>query len=361
MAVAIRELHYCLAPEVLKDQDLEQYLDPKQLKTLTKMSGIHARRVAPVGVTALDLAFVAAKRLLDEGAFSAEQIDLLVFATQTPDHQIPATACELHGRLGLSQSCGAFDVNLGCSAFPYCLAIVSSMIEAGLARNAMLCNADVISHVVNRKDRSLAPLHGDGAAICILTKSLENNVGLEGFLMGTDGENSSQITIPASGLRQPRTAETKIEEADDAGSLRNKEQLYMNGPAVFHFSIDKIPSAINDYLKQEGLTVEDLDLVLLHQANKTMVDLIYRALDIPKEKRFYFMETVGNLAGASTPILLAEAWRSGRIKPGGRILLASFGNGLSWAVTSMVWSDEVTSLTDLSVEFDSTLTASNEV
>lgn len=126
----------------------------------------------------------------------------------------------------------------------------------------------------------------------------------------------------------------------------------MNGPAVFHFSLKVIPQAIRRYLAQQDLQMEQVDLVLLHQANKTMVDLIYRALKVPQAKRFYFMETVGNLAGASTPVLLAEAWRSGRLQPGMRVLMASFGNGLSWGVTSLVWSAaESASLQD-SVEYD---------
>ncbi|MBC2601213.1 3-oxoacyl-ACP synthase III family protein [Puniceicoccus vermicola] len=359
MSSAILDMHYCLAPNERTDADLLENFDAKQLASITKMSGIHNRRVVPPGVTASDLAFVAAQRLFARGKFQREDIDLLIFASQTPDYQIPATACDLHGRLGLKQECGAFDINLGCSAFPYCLAVAHSMLTAGLAKTALLCNADAVSTVVHPKDRGLVPLHGDGAAVCILQR-IEGEEGIEGCLMGTDGKSSRKIVIPASGMRQPRSPATQTEETDSSGSVRTPEQLCMNGPAVFHFSLKTIPTAIESYLSQHDWTLDEIDLVLLHQANKTMVDLIYRALKVPEDKRFYFMEQIGNLAGASTPILLNEAWRQERLKPGQRVLLASFGNGLSWSVTSLVWSSALGKAPEDSVEFDPTLLSAQD-
>lgn len=354
MGICITEMHYCLAPEVLTQEALEAVFDAKQLRSIQKMSGIRNRRVVSPGVTALDLAEVAAKRLLAEGRTAVESIDLLVFVTQTPDHQIPATACELHGRLGLRQKCAAFDINLGCSAFPYALSVVSSMLKAGVAQTALLCHADAISSVVSAHDRGLRPLHGDAAAVCVL-RGDETEAGIEGFELGTDGQSAQQIVIPSSGMRRPRSAASREEKVDASGSARSAEHLCMNGPAVFHFSVEKVPSAIQSYLKSKNLTIAEVDLVLLHQANQTMVDLIYRALEVPKEKRFYFMEDVGNLAGASTPVLLTEAWRKGKIKAGDRILMASFGNGLSWGVTSLVWPQAMPPANPASVEYDPSL------
>tara|TARA_R100000027_G_scaffold38198_1_gene28169 strand:- start:20171 stop:21265 length:1095 start_codon:yes stop_codon:yes gene_type:complete len=354
MTVSIQDMHYCLAPDRLTDAELLRTFDEKQLRSITKMSGIHTRRIVPAGVTASDLAFVAAERLLARGTVNRDEIDLLIFASQTPDHQIPATACDLHGRLDLKPQCAAFDINLGCSAYPYSLAVVHSMLETGLARTALLCNADAVSTLLHPKDRSLVPLHGDGAAVTLLKKT-DESAGFDGFLMGTDGKSSREISIPASGMRIPRSPETRKESIDESGGVHTQENLCMNGPAVFHFSLKAIPKAINDYLASHDLTLDDLDLVLLHQANKTMVDLIYRALRIPPEKRFYFMEDIGNLAGASTPILLNEAWRQGRIKAGQRVLLAAFGNGLSWSVTSLVWPSSIPDANPASVEFDATL------
>lgn len=351
MAVTIQNAHYCLAPDELTDADLEQRFGAKQLKSITKMAGIHTRRVVSPGVTACDLAEVAVRRLVAAKSLDPASVDMLVFATQTPDYQIPGNACVLHGRLGLAHTCAAFDINLGCSAFPYALAVVHSMLKAGVARTALLCHGDAITSVVHPGDRSLVPLHGDAAAVYLLEHSSAAS-GFDGFLLGTNGADSQKISMPASGMHQMPSRETKLEQVDESGNIRTLEHLQMNGPAVFHFSLKVIPQAIRRYLAQQDLQMEQVDLVLLHQANKTMVDLIYRALKVPQAKRFYFMEMVGNLAGASTPVLLAEAWRSGRLQPGMRVLMASFGNGLSWGVTSLVWSAaESASLQD-SVEYD---------
>ena len=354
MAVTIKNTHYCLAPDELTDNDLEQRFEAKQLQSITKMSGIHSRRVVPHGVTACDLVEVAVRRLVAVKSLDLTKVDLLIFATQTPDYQIPGNACVLHGRLGLAQACAAFDINLGCSAFPYALAVVHSMLEAGVARTALLCHGDAISSVLHPRDRSLVPLHGDAAAVYLLEHS-EAASGFDGFLLGTNGADSQKISMPASGMRQKSCSETRVEQVDESGNVRTLEHLQMNGPAVFHFSLKVVPQAIQRYLEQEHLQLEQVDLVLLHQANKTMVDLIYRALKVPPAKRFYFMEMVGNLAGASTPVLLAEAWRSGRLKPGMRVLMASFGNGLSWGVTSLVWSAAESDCSHASVEYDSQL------
>lgn len=351
MAVTIQNAHYCLAPEALTDADLEQRFDAKQLQSIRKMSGIHTRRVVSAGVTACDLAEVAVRRLLAAASLDLAKVDLLVFATQTPDYQIPGNACVLHGRLGFAHACAAFDINLGCSAFPYALAVVHSMLECGVARTAVLCHGDAISSVVHPRDRSLVPLHGDAAAAYLLEHSPAAS-GFDGFLLGTNGADSQKISMPASGMQQKPSCETKVEQVDESGNVRTLEHLQMNGPAVFHFSLKVIPQAIQRYLAQQHLQLEQVDLVLLHQANKTMVDLIYRALKVPQAKRFYFMETVGNLAGASTPVLLAEAWRCGRLKSGMRVLIAAFGNGLSWGVTSLVWSAAESACSQDSVEYD---------
>jgi len=347
MGAIITEMHYCLAPGRLSHEDLAEQFDPKQLNSIEKMSGIHSRRVVVPGVTALDLAEVAVRKLLAEGNTGIDEIDLLVFVTQTPEHQIPATACELHGRLGCVQSCAAFDLNLGCSAFPYALAVVSSMLKSGVARTALLCHADTVSTVVGPEDRGLKPLHGDAASVCILRDNA-SAVGIHGFELGTHGQSSHEIMM-SEPLR-----------ANVGSSGEGLPRLCMNGPAVFHFSIEKIPAVIQTYLSKQSLTIEDMELVLLHQANKTMVDLIYRALNVPKEKRFYFMEDVGNLAGASTPVLLNEAWRQGAISPGDRVLVASFGNGLSWGVSSLVWPDGIPPANMSSVEYDASLVSRGE-
>lgn len=351
MNAAITAIHYCLPPLRLGQEELARRFDPKQVAAIAKMAGITERRVAPPGVTASDLAFVAAQRLLAARGIAPAEIDLLVFVSQTGDYQIPATACVLHGRLGLGPHCGAFDVGLGCSAFPYALAVVNGLIQSGVAKKALLLNADTLTHVIDPRDRALVTLHGDGAVATLLEPAAEPGTGLLGVLLGTEGTGAPHLMIPASGARQPRSAETKRDIADASGSVRTDEHLTMNGPAIFHFSVYKVPEMVREALAKFQITLEEVDLVIFHQANRTMLELIYKSLGVPEAKRFYFMEKIGNTSGAATPIALAEAVRQEKIRPGGRVLLASFGAGLSWGVALLRWPEQGSARVEASVEY----------
>ena len=336
MNTIITGMHYCVPRTRLTNADLAVRFGERQLNSIVRMAGIQERRIVSPFETASDLAYWAARRLIEDRKLDPSEIDLLIFASQTGDYQIPATACVMHGRLGLSEKCAAFDINLGCTSFPYALSVAHSMLMSGVARKALVLNADALTIVIHPKDRGLVPLHGDGA-VATLVEPTSGSGGFVGFALGTEGVDFRHLIIPASGARLPRSAETKVEVVDESGSVRTQEHLQMNGPAIFHFSVYKIPEVIQEALGRFGLTVADLDLVILHQANKTMIDLIYKALNVPSEKRFYFIESVGNTSGASSPMALAEAWRQSRLKPGTRTLLAAFGVGLSWGVTVIEW------------------------
>jgi 3-oxoacyl-[acyl-carrier-protein] synthase-3 len=324
MSSTIKAMHYCVP---------KRRLTNAELKSIVRMAGIRERRVAAPGETASDLAYWAAVRLLHDRDIDPATIDLIIFASQTCDYQLPATACVLHERLKLAERCAAFDINLGCTSFPYSLSVAHGMIAGGVARRALVLNAETLTSVIHPMDRGLVPLHGDGAVVSLIEPT-EGPGGIRGFLLGTDGSGHKHLMIPASGARTPRSEDTKREIEDDSGIVRTQEHLHMNGPAIFHFSVYKIPEVIRAALDDFGWTIADVDLVLLHQANKTMVDLIYRSLEVPPEKRFYFMEEIGNTSGPSTPMVLAEAWRQGMVTPGKRILMAAFGVGLSWGVVA---------------------------
>jgi len=352
MKAAITAIHYCIPNTRLTNEELEQRFDPKALKSIVKMSGIKERRVVRPGQTALDLGFVAAERMLKSRGVQAATLDLIVFVSQTADYQIPASACVLHERLKASENCAAFDINLGCSAFPYALSVVNGMIVSGQARRALLVNADALTQVIHPLDRGLVPLHGDGAVATLVEAVPEEHAGLGKFLLGTDGTGYKHLMIPASGARCPRSEATKVEIRDESGSVRTDEHLAMNGPAIFHFSIYKVPDVIKAALAKFGLTLANIDLVLLHQANTMMLEQIYRVLGVPEEKRFFFMEQVGNMSGASTPMVLAEAVRQGRVRPGSRTLLCSFGVGLSWGVAVIEWPESGIAPVEAPVEFE---------
>jgi 3-oxoacyl-[acyl-carrier-protein] synthase-3 len=344
--VSILGLAAVLPAGRLSNDELGSRFGAAQIASAIKMSGIQERRVAGPAQHASDLALTAAERLLQSSNFDRSAIDLLIFISQTPDYRIPATAAVLHGKLGLAETCATFDVNQACSAYPYALGIAHSMIASGLAHHALVLNADTLTKLIHPQDRSLVVLHGDAGTASLLGACAEGR-GLEGFLLGTAGSGAKHLLVPAGGSRMPCGADTKIERTDESGCIRNAENLVMDGPAVFHFSVYKVPEVIRSALGELGMTLDDIDTVILHQANKTMVDLIYKGLRVPPEKRFYCVESMGNSSGPTTPVALAEAWRQRRIVPGSRTLMCSFGAGLTWGVAVIHWPDDANPVSDM--------------
>ncbi|MCE5306267.1 MAG: ketoacyl-ACP synthase III [Acidobacteriales bacterium] len=321
---------------VVDNEEIARRFGERETASAIKMSGVRERRVTNSGQCASDLALTAAERLIQSTGFDRSLIDLLIFVSQTPDYKIPTTASVLHGKLGLRECCATFDVNQACSAYPYSLSIAHSMISSGVSNYALVLNGDTLTKLIHPRDRSLAVLHGDAAAATIVGPCAEG-YGLEGFVLGTAGSGAKHLLVPAGGSRLPCGPETRDEQTDESGCVHTDENLVMDGPAVFHFSVYKVPEAIRGALSELGLTIDDIDTVILHQANKTMMDLIYRTLRVPPEKRFYCIEQMGNSSGPSTPVALAEAWRQGKVRPGSRTLMCSFGAGLTWGVAVIRW------------------------
>lgn len=333
----IRAIAHALPSQVLTYEELETRFGAKEVASIYKMSGIRNRRVVAPGQCASDLAMAAAARLLEHCKVDRSSIDLLTFTSQTPDYRIPATASVLQGKLGLSQRCCTFDINQACGSFLHSLAVAHSMIVAGTASRALVLNGDALTTLINPGDRGLVTLHGDAGAAAILEPCDSEQGGLEFVEIGTDGTKFDRLLVPAGGARMPSSEKTRVEARDAAGCVHSDDHLFMDGPAIFHFCMYKITDFLKTVLKNRNLTIDQYDTVMLHQANKTMIDLIYRALNVPAEKRFYYMEQVGNSSGASLPSLLSQAWREGKIKPGSRTLMCSFGGGLSWGAASIRW------------------------
>ncbi len=330
----------------LEHEEMVRRFGEQEAATVLKMSGIRTRRVAAAGQQASDLALTAAERLIRHKGFDRSRIDLLMFVSTMPDYRSPATACVLHSKLGLQKECAAFDVNQACSAYPYALAIAHSMISAEVCSHALVLNAEIMTRLTHPLDRGLAMLHSDGAVATILGPC-EDGAGFAGFSLGTDGTGARHSLVPAGGFRMPCGPETRVERTDASGCVRTDEHLAMDGPAVFHFSVYKVPAMIKAVLGKLGLTIDDIDHVLLHQASQTLLDLIYNSLRVPEGKRFSCLERMGNSGGPSVAVALAEAWRLGRIRPGTRTLLCSFGTGLSWGGAVIRWPPEANPVPDL--------------
>ncbi len=333
--VALLAVNYSAGSQTLSYGELQERFGEEAMKKVLAGSGIRNRRVAPAGVTGADLAYEAAESLLTDSGIDRSTIDLVIHCTQTPDHWLPTTACLLQERLKLPK-CAAFDINLGCTQYVYALSIAHAMIAAGTASRALVLTGDTMTHTLNPLDRSLVPLMGDAGSASLIGLAAEG----EGFLhfeLGTDGSGGKYLTIPAGGARIARTAETALEAVDAEGNHRSPEQLYMNGAAIFHFAISTVPKVIASLLVKAGLTIDQVDLVLFHQANRYMLDYLVKKLKIPAEKTHFFVEEIGNTSGSTMPVLLTDALSHGKVRPGALVMLVTFGVGLSWAATLMRW------------------------
>lgn len=334
MTSTITGIEYELGSETLSYEDLEARFGAEAMKKVLTGTGIRNRRVAPAGVCGSDLAFAAADRLLNRLEVDRSTIDLVVQCTQSPDYLLPTTACLLQQRLGLSKNCGAFDINLGCSQYVYGLSVVHSMLAAGLVKRALLLTGDTMSQTVNPKDRAVVPIMGDAGSATLLEPA---DQGFLGFVFGTDGSGAHYLTIPASGFRMRHSAETSLETTDAEGNTRSPENIYMNGAAIFHFAISVVPQAVHQLLTKLGITLDDVDCILFHQANKFMLDYLVKKLKIPAEKTHFYVEQTGNTSGSTMPGVLTDALRAGKVKPGALVVMVVFGVGLSWAATAMRW------------------------
>ena len=239
----------------------------------------------------------------------------------------------MQDRLGLPTACGAIDINQGCSGYIYGLALAKSLVEAGTARTVLLVTADTYMKFINRRDRSLLTLFGDGAAATLI-RGVESERELIGpFVLGSDGRGANQIMVKAGGLRCRPTTETAIEKEDSAGNWRSDENLFMDGADVFSFALRTVPPTLQQLLEKSGMKLEDIDFIIPHQANKFVLERLRAKLKFPAEKFWIDMEDSGNTVSSTIPIALEKALQQERVKPGDRVALVGFGVGYSWGAT----------------------------
>lgn len=334
----ILAMHYCVPPTVLGRDELIERFGQRAVVAIEKISGIKERRIVAPEVTSVDLAVFAAEQILQRHSDLRDEIDTVIFCTQTGDHTIPPSAAIAHERLGLRRDCLTFDVQHGCPSFPIGLSLAKSLIESGVRSHVLLINADTLTKIIHPMDRALVPLHGDGAAVTVVGSTDDPAAGAVGRIEhGTDSSGHRFLMVHASGARTPKTAETATEIVDASGATRTAEHLQMDGAAVFQFSMHAVPDAIKLFLENGPTTIDQYSKVVFHQANKMMLDGIYDRIEASPEQRFYFLETVGNTSAASLPMALAEAIRTKAVNPGDSTLFAAFGVGLAWGVGEVKW------------------------
>jgi|ERR1051326_898424 3-oxoacyl-[acyl-carrier-protein] synthase-3 len=333
MRAAIKAITSYLPTGKLTNEQLAERFGDWHASQILSKTGVAVRGVAGPEECASDLGVAAAKRLFANGSVSPEEIDFLIFCTQSPDYFTPTTACVMQNRLGLGTDCGAIDINQGCSGYVYGLALAKSLVDAGTARSVLLITADTYTKFINPRDRSLLTLFGDGAAATLIGSMTADSELIGPFVLGTDGGGANQIIVKAGGLRCPPTPETAVEKEDDSGNWRSEQNLLMNGADVFGFALKTVPQAMQQLLNKSGLSFDDLDFVVLHQANKFMLERLRAKMKIPAEKFWIDMEQCGNTVSSTIPIALESALEQGRIKAGDRVALVGFGVGYSWGAT----------------------------
>ena len=291
-------------------------------------SGIHERRHAPPGMATSDLAAAAGRAAIHQAGIPAANIDLLVLGTFTPDMCIPSTACIVQESLGLDSP--ALDVTAACAGFAYSLVVASQFVVAGTSRLPLVIGADTNSRVVDPEDIKTWPLFGDGAGAVLLEATeqapLGREQGLLSFALGSDGRGAGLLACPMSGSRQPVTAE---------GFARRQQFMKMDGRAVFKWAIRLAEENIMAVVALAGLSLDQIDLFVLHQANARILEGIRTALGVPAEKMFMNLDRYGNTSSGSIPLALDEAWRLGLIGSESTVVICGFGGGLAWGTA--VW------------------------
>ncbi len=292
-------------------------------------TGIRERRIAAPEVAASDLACEAAVEAMADAGVGADDLDLIVVGTATPDMLFPATACLVQDRLGAKRA-GAFDASAACSSWAYGVAAGHAAIVSGRAETVMVIGTEVLSRITDWSDRATSVLFGDAAAAVVL-RPCPPGQGFLAFHLGADGAGASLIELPAGGSRRPPGPETVA---------ARMHFIRMNGREVYKFAVRAIPRAIAQVIAQAGLTVGDVDCFVPHQANVRIIEAAAERLGQPMERFFVNADRYGNTSSASVPVALYEAVEQGQVRPGSLVAFVAFGAGLTWGAGLIRWTDD---------------------
>lgn len=324
----IKSIKCFTPPYTLDNNALQEQLKDSCVEKTAKGVGVTNRHIASNDTTAGDMAVEAANKLFEKSGIKREEIDFIIMATQSPDHFLPPTACIIQNKLNIPTTAGAFDFDLGCSGYVYGLAIAGSFVDSGLAKNVLLLTGDTITRFIHPEDNNRV-LFGEAASATIVSTNGFARIGK--FEKGSDGSGADCLIVKNGAARH--LAHTRHESIDNEGNTRRDDYFYMDGSSVFNFTIDRVPSLINETLKQNEISLEEVDHVVLHQANKFILNTLRKVCHIPKEKFYINLENTGNTTSTTIPLALEDCLDKGLFKNGDKVLIAGFGVGLSWAGT----------------------------
>ncbi len=310
---------------VLTNHDLSKMVDTND-EWIVERTGIRERHIASMDQTSASLGAQAAVKALEMARLSPEDVDLVIVATSSPEHIFPATASIIQDRIG-AMNAGAFDVSAACTGFIIALNIATQTIRGGAVKNALVIGTETLSRLVDWDDRHTCILFGDGAGAFVLQAS-KNPGGVLSSVMRSDGSGADSLSLPAGGSRMP-TSEATLREG--------LHFIKMNGREVYRFATRVMADASREAIEKAGLTVNDIQVIIPHQANRRIIEAAARGLNLPMDKMFVNVDRYGNTSTASIPIATVEASEAGRMRPGDHIVLVGFGAGLTWGSAVVRW------------------------
>ncbi|MBQ4520973.1 MAG: ketoacyl-ACP synthase III [Bacteroidaceae bacterium] len=329
MKAYIKAISYYLPERIVTNEELLQEFPEWSVDKVAAKVGVNTRHLAASDETAGDMAEKAARKLFAEYGIKAEDVDFVMLCTQSPDYFLPSTACILQHRLGIPTTAGAFDYNLGCSGCIYGLAVAKGLIVAGIAKNVLMLTAETYNKYLHPSDKSNRSIFGDGAAACLI--STEGIAEIGEFVLGTDGNGAENLIVKTGAARQKQP--TGLSSIDDEGHERFDDYLYMNGGAIFNFTLEAVPAMMKQVLEKNGVEKDNIDYYVFHQANKFMLNTIRKVCVLPKDKFHINLENTGNTVSSTVMIALKDCIEEGIISAGMNVMITGFGVGLSWGGT----------------------------
>ncbi|HEX8982402.1 MAG TPA: beta-ketoacyl-ACP synthase III [Ktedonobacterales bacterium] len=314
--------------KTLTNADLEKIVDTSD-EWITSRTGIKKRHIAAPSESASSFSVNAAREALERAGIEGKDLDLIIVATVSYDYRFPSTANLVQHALGAQ--CGAFDMQAACTGFIYAMTVAHQFITTGAAKHVLVVGVELLSRVVNYEDRATCILFGDGAGAVVLSASDEPG-GLLGFTLGSDGAKPELLYIPAGGSKEPLT---------EQGLREGRQWVQMQGSEVFKFATRIMGTAMEEALAHAGMSVDDMDLFIPHQANLRIIESATKRLGLPMEKVFVNIQEYGNTSAAAVPIALCEAIEQGRIQQGQHVGMVAFGAGLTWAAAVVKWTAPV--------------------
>ncbi len=331
METYINGISYYLPTKKLDNVDLSNMYPEWSVEKISEKTGIYSRHISDEEEFSSDMAVKAIENLINECDIDKSNIDYLILCTQSPDYQLPSTACIIQDRSELPKNCGAIDINMGCSGYIYGLGLAKGLISSGQANNIVFVTSETYTKFIHPEDRSNRTIFGDGAAATLITSKPDFNrftAAIGNFEYGTDGSGYNQLIVKNSGIKFKNIEYPNVYD-DDGKFISNDNCLYMNGKEIFNFTAFKVPPLIDNTLKLNSLTINDTSMFIFHQANAYMLNFVRKRCKIPESKFYISINDVGNTVSSTIPIALKRYINEIQPKKNDKILLAGFGVGLS--------------------------------